>query len=65
MVQLIDLLSAIRQKVLRTDVVAMDLVEGSPPYDWAELTSQNAHRCLLEAISALAVKRRDGLRTGD
>jgi guanidinobutyrase len=63
--QPIDLLHAIRQIVLRTDVVAMDVVEVSPPYDWAELTSQNAHRCLLEAISALAVKRRDHLDTGN
>lgn len=63
--QPVDLLSAIRQVVLSTDVVAMDLVEVSPPYDWAELTSQNAHRCLLEAISALAVKRRDRLDAGD
>ncbi len=58
--QPVDLLHAIRQIALRTNVVAMDVVEVSPPYDWAELTSQNAHRCLLEAISALAVKRRDG-----
>jgi arginase family enzyme len=43
----------------------MDVVEVSPPYDWAELTSQNAHRCLLEAISALAVKRRDGRDTSN
>ena len=57
--QPVDLLHAIRQIALRTNLVAMDVVEVSPPYDWAELTSQNAHRCLLEAISALAVKRRD------
>jgi agmatinase len=63
--QPVDLLHAIRQIVLRTDVVAMDVVEVSPPYDWAELTSQNANRCLLEAISALAVKRRNsGPRAG-
>ncbi len=63
--QPIDLLNAIRQIVLRTDVVAMDVVEVSPPYDWAELTSQNANRCLLEAVSALAVKRRDSLGAKD
>jgi agmatinase len=62
--QPVDLLSAIRQIALRTDVVAMDVVEVSPPYDWAEMTSQNAHRCLLEAISALAVKRRDAGTAG-
>jgi agmatinase len=63
--QPVDLLRAIRQIVLRTDLVAMDVVEVSPPYDWAELTSQNAHRCLLEAISALAVKRRDAVSSSD
>jgi agmatinase len=59
--QPIDLLHAIRKVVLQTEVVAMDVVEVSPPYDWAEITAQNAHRCLLEAISALAVKRRNGV----
>lgn len=53
-----DLLRAIRNIVLRTDVVAMDVVEVSPPYDWAELTAQNANRCIMEALSALAHKRR-------
>ena len=52
-----DLLRTIRKLVLKTPFVAMDVVEVSPPYDHAEITAQNAHRCLLEAISALAVKR--------
>ena len=38
----------------------MDIVEVSPPYDWAESTAMLANRCALEAISALAVKRRGG-----
>jgi agmatinase len=38
----------------------MDIVEVSPPYDWAESTAMLANRCALEAISALAVKRRAG-----
>jgi hypothetical protein len=29
----------------------------SPPYDHAEVTSMLAHRCVLEAISALAAKK--------
>jgi hypothetical protein len=33
-------------------------VEVSPPYDQAEITAAAAHRCVLEAISALAAKRR-------
>lgn len=59
-----DLLRAIRQIVLRTTVVAMDVVEVSPPYDHAEVTAQNANRCMLEAVSALAaVKQRGGVAT--
>jgi agmatinase len=38
----------------------MDVVEVSPPYDHAEITAQNANRCILEAISALAVKKSRG-----
>jgi agmatinase len=38
----------------------MDIVEVSPPYDHAETTAMIANRAALEAISALAVKRRDG-----
>ena len=38
----------------------MDVVEVSPPYDHADVTAAAAHRCVLEAISALAVKKRDG-----
>jgi agmatinase len=38
----------------------MDVVEVSPPYDWAESTAQLANRVCLEAISALAAKRLDG-----
>ena len=55
-----DLLRAIRKIALRTRLVAMDVVEVSPPYDHAEITAQNANRCILEAISALAVKRLRG-----
>jgi agmatinase len=53
----VDLLWAVRTIVSRTSLVGMDVVEVSPPYDHAEITAQNANRCLLEAISALAHKR--------
>ncbi len=53
-----DLLRAIRAICLSTRVVAMDVVEVAPALDPAELTAQNANRCLLEAISAEAAKRR-------
>ena len=55
-----ELLRAIRRIVGSVDLAAMDIVEVSPPYDWAESTAQLANRCALEAISALAVRRRDG-----
>ena len=55
-----DLLRAIRKVVLQTNVVAMDVVEVSPPYDHAEITAQNANRCILETISAIAAKRSRG-----
>jgi hypothetical protein len=36
----------------------MDVVEVAPFNDPAELTAQNANRCILEMISAVAAKRR-------
>ncbi|HEV2006385.1 MAG TPA: arginase family protein, partial [Candidatus Limnocylindrales bacterium] len=55
-----ELLRAIRRIVAAVDLAAMDIVEVAPPYDWAESTAMIANRAALEAISALAVKRRDG-----
>jgi agmatinase len=34
-------------------------VEVSPAYDVAEITAAAANRCVMEAISALAARRRD------
>lgn len=55
-----ELLRAVRRIVLAVDLAGMDVVEVSPPYDWAESTASIANRAVLEAISALAVKRREG-----
>jgi agmatinase len=57
-----EVLRAIRQIVGAVDLAGMDIVEVSPPYDQAETTAMAANRAALEAISALAVKRRDGGR---
>jgi agmatinase len=38
----------------------MDVVEVSPPYDHAETTAMAANREVLEAISALAVRKKGG-----
>ncbi len=52
-----DLLRAVRKLGIETPLVAMDVVEVSPPYDWADLTVNNAHRCVLEALAGTAVRR--------
>lgn len=54
-----ELLRAIRQVVGSVELAGMDVVEVSPPFDHAEVTAAAAHRCVLEAISALAARRRD------
>ncbi|MEO8509676.1 MAG: agmatinase [Chloroflexota bacterium] len=54
-----ELLRAVRQVALAVDLVGMDVVEVSPPFDVAEVTAQVAHRCVLEAVSAIAARRRD------
>ena len=46
--------SAQRSIVGKVELAGMDIVEVSPPYDWAESTSAIANRVALEAISALA-----------
>ena len=54
-----ELLRGVRQVVGSVDLVGMDVVEVSPPFDSAEVTAMAAHRCVLEAISALAARRRE------
>jgi agmatinase len=55
-----ELLRAIRRIVAAVDLAGMDIVEVSPPYDWAEATAMIANRAALEAISSLARKRHEG-----
>ena len=52
-----ELLRAVRQIVLAVDLVGMDVVEVSPPYDHAEITAILAQRVVMEAIAALGAKR--------
>jgi agmatinase len=54
-----ELLRAIRQVVGAVELAGMDVVEVAPPYDVSEVTAMAAHRCVLEAISSLAARRRD------
>jgi agmatinase len=39
--------------------VGVDVVEVSPPYDHADITAALANRVVLEALSAIARRRRD------
>jgi agmatinase len=54
-----QLLDAVRRICLELPVVGMDIVEVSPPYDHADITAALANRVVLEALSAIARRRRD------
>jgi agmatinase len=58
-----ELLDAVRRICLELPVVGMDVVEVSPPYDHADITAALANRVVLEALCAIARKRKD-LRDG-
>jgi agmatinase len=55
-----ELLRAVRRIVRAVPLAGMDVVEVSPPYDWAESTAALANRVTLEAISSLAARKRAG-----
>ena len=52
-----ELLRAIRRIAAALPIVGMEVVEVAPPYDHAEITALAAHRCVLEALSAIAAQR--------
>ncbi|MFN8016029.1 MAG: agmatinase [Acidimicrobiia bacterium] len=54
-----DLLRCVRQIAYETNLVGMDIVELSPPYDVSETTINVAHRVVWEVLSGLAAKKRD------
>ena len=54
-----ELLDSVRRICLELPVVGVDVVEVSPPYDSAEITAALANRVVLEALSAIARRRRD------
>lgn len=56
-----QLLDSVRRICLELPVLGIDIVEVSPPYDHAEITSFLANRVALEALSGMAA-RRHGLR---
>lgn len=53
-----ELLQAVRRIAASVNLVALDVVEVSPPYDGpGAITAQLAHRVVLETISAIAKRR--------
>ena len=55
-----ELLRSVRRIALAMDLAGMEVVEVSPPYDHAGITAIAAHRVVLEALSATAVRRAGG-----
>ena len=60
----IDLLRTVRRIATDTRIVGIDVVEVAPAYDHAEITANNGHRVVWEALSGMAKRRKDGLDTG-
>jgi len=54
-----ELLDSVRRICYELPVVGMDVVEVSPPYDHAEITSFLANRVVLEALTGIARRRKD------
>jgi agmatinase len=54
-----EVLRAIRQVVAAVELVGMDVVEVAPAYDVSDITAAAANRCVMEAISAMAARRRE------
>lgn len=54
-----QLLDAVRRTCLELPVAGMDVVEVSPPYDHAGITAALGNRVVLEALCAIARRRRD------
>jgi agmatinase len=54
-----QLLDSVRRICYELPVVGIDLVEVSPPYDHADITSFLANRVVLESLSAIARRRKD------
>jgi agmatinase len=54
-----QLLDAVRRTCYELPVVGVEIVEVAPPYDHAEITAYLGNRVVLEALSAMARRRRD------
>jgi len=52
-----DLLRTVRRLAMDANLVALDVVEVSPPYDVSDTTVNNAHRVVLEALAGMAWRK--------
>lgn len=53
-----DLLRTVRRLALDANVVALDVVEISPPYDVSDNTVNAGHRVVFEALAGMAARKR-------
>lgn len=53
-----ELLEAVRRICFELPIVGLDVVEVCPPFDSADITSLLANRVVLEALSAIAAKKK-------
>lgn len=54
-----QLLDAVRRVCYELPVLGLDVVEVAPPYDHADITAALGNRVVLEALSAIARRRKD------
>jgi len=55
-----ELLEAVRRICLELPIVGMDIVEVAPAYDSADITAILANRVILEALSAITLRKKGG-----
>jgi agmatinase len=55
-----ELLEAVRRICLELPIVGVDVVEVAPAYDSSDITAILANRVVLEALSAIALKKAGG-----
>jgi agmatinase len=55
-----ELLEAVRRICFELPIVGMDIVEVAPAYDSAEITAILANRVVLEALSAITLRKKGG-----
>ncbi|MEV4112967.1 arginase family protein [Nonomuraea sp. NPDC049695] len=54
-----QLLDSVRRICYELPVAGMEVVEVAPPYDHADITAYLGNRVILEALSAMARRRKD------